>query len=106
MIWAVVPGTIGRTHGSAVDGALAPPMPAPPEDALAVGVLVHALGLVPVSPLGTAGVAPGVLGAAVLVPLGEDAAPPPVLALALEAPTSANAARLGIIRRVTRMSLS
>jgi hypothetical protein len=82
-------------------------MPAPPEDAVALGVLVHALGLVPVSPLGTAGVA-DVVGAAVLVPPAEDAAPPPVLAVALDVPASAsvNAARLGVIRRVTRMSLS
>src|SRR5690348_12482693 len=110
MISPVAPGTIGRTHGRAVDAPPAPPRLAPPDVAVAVGAAVHWLGLLPVSPLGTIGVTLGAgvgapvagAGVPVLVPALGAAAPPPTLALALEAPARASAAKPGSIRWGTR----
>jgi hypothetical protein len=93
MISAVVPGTVGFGQGIGADGADGAllPIPAPPEVAVAVGDDVHAAGL---DPVGAAG------DGKLVVPV------PTVLAAALGAPASANAARLGSISRLTRMSLS
>ena len=118
MILPVVPGTVGFGHGSAAVVAiglkLGSPTPAPPEVAVAVGADgavgagTHWLGDC-VGPLNggsavllTAGV-PLVVGAGLA---GNIPAPPPTLALALAAPVSANAAKLGSIRRIPRISLS
>ena len=122
MIWPVVPGTVGFGHGSAAVVAvglkLGSPTPAPPEVAVAVGADgavgagTHWLGDC-VGPLNggsavllTAGV-PLVVGAGLAGNIPAPPPPlPPVLALALAAPVSANAAKLGSIRRIPRMSLS
>jgi hypothetical protein len=127
MISAVVPGTVGFRHGSAalvvLVLVLASPTPAPPE--VPVGVVVpvaaetHWLGLDPVIPGASGGVAglptvplgaPWLAGwpAAGLAPPGAGVAPPApaLLALAAGATVSANAARLGRISRFPRISLS
>ena len=105
MISPVLPGTVGFGQGSGFAGAsVVPPTPTPPDVALALGVEEHALGLLPVIPLGAAG-AVGTLGGVttgVLVTPTEGIAPPPVLAPAAGTLLSANAAMLGSIRWATR----
>src|ERR671922_1363500 len=100
MISPVTPGMVGRTHGSAD----APPMPAPPDVAVAVGDAVQSLGELVGSVVG--GPAALVCGAPALGAPGLAAPPPgatpPALALALDAPASASAAKLGSIRWATR----
>jgi hypothetical protein len=101
MISAVVPGTVGCGQGigaavDGADGAVATPMPAPPEVAVAVGGKVAVGGEVAVGDdVQAAGLDP------VVVP-GDVVPPGVVLAPALEAPASANVARLGAIRWATR----
>ena len=135
MIAAVVPGTVGRGHGSGdgrgdrTGGArTVGPMPAPPDVAVAVGGDVavavggdvavavggdvattdgvHALGRLGCAPLGALGCVPAaVCVPPALPPPAPVVAPPPALALALDAPARANAAKLGSIRWATRKSL-
>jgi hypothetical protein len=104
MISAVSPGTVGFGQGiAAIEGA--PPIPAPPDVAVAVGDDVHAAGFEPVDVPGE--VVP-VVSLGLVVPLARvpadagAAPPPPVLAPALDAPANANAAKLGSIRWATR----
>src|SRR5438067_12455325 len=104
MIWAVVPGTVGLGHGSAAVVAFAPPTPAAPEVAVAVGVAAHCAGLLPVMPLGAVGVVGVAAVGAPALALPAAGVPPPVLALALVAPASANAAKLGTMKWDTRKS--
>src|SRR5438477_1748505 len=99
MICPVAPGTVGCGHGIVGAG----PMPTPPELAAALGVDVHGppSAIRPeIRPAPAEVAAPDLTLPAVAI------APPHVFALALDAPARTNAARLGSIRRIPRMSLS